>query len=144
VSTLLKVILSGATLCSFLWALPAIAEPESEEVLLSTCFRNNGEEGFCLATITNEVKPFPEPLPPEQQPDNIWAPAVHWKPLNQGRWLLVWNEPAGDGLQLATTRDLATWTHNPNATFPRAADHGSLFLAPRGRVGWLVESAPSK
>ncbi len=54
-----------------------------------------------------------------------------------GRWLLVWDEPAGGGMQLATSPDLKTWTHNKSATFPRAAQHGTLFLAPRSAVGWF-------
>lgn len=53
------------------------------------------------------------------------------------RWLLVWDEPAGDGLQLATSPDLRTWTHHQQAQFPRGAHHGTLFLAPRSAAGWL-------
>jgi hypothetical protein len=54
------------------------------------------------------------------------------------RWLLVWDEPAGDGLQLATSPDLKTWTHIKSATFPHLAQHGTLFLAPRKVVAWLA------
>jgi beta-xylosidase len=55
----------------------------------------------------------------------------------QGRWLLAWDEPAGGGLQLATSPDLKAWTHVRSATFPPHAQHGTLFLAPRSAVGWL-------
>ena len=57
-----------------------------------------------------------------------------------GRWLLLWDEPAGGGMQLATSPDLKTWTHRKKATFPRAAQHGTVFLAPRKAVGWLAPS----
>ena len=53
------------------------------------------------------------------------------------RWLLVWDEPAGDGLQLATSPDLQQWTHQRQATLPSHGLHGSLFLAPRQAVAWL-------
>lgn len=56
---------------------------------------------------------------------------------HQGRWRLIWDEPAGGGLQLATSPDLETWTHNKAATFPRGALHGTAFLAPHHAVGWL-------
>ena len=49
----------------------------------------------------------------------------------KGRWLLVWDEPAGDGFQLATSPDLKTWTHVRNAKFAFEGKtfHGTLFLA---------------
>ncbi len=53
------------------------------------------------------------------------------------RWLLVWDEPAGDGLQLATSADLLTWTHRKDATLPAKEFHGTLFYAPKASVGWL-------
>jgi len=56
------------------------------------------------------------------------------------RWLLVWDEPAGDGVQLATSPDLKTWTHIKAATFPPHALHGTLLLAPRSAVGCLGTS----
>lgn len=52
-------------------------------------------------------------------------------------WLLVWDEPAGDGLQLATSDDLLKWTHHKEATLPREVFHGTLFYAPKSAVGWL-------
>lgn len=57
----------------------------------------------------------------------------------QDRWLLLWDEPAGNGFQLATSPDLATWTHVRNAKLPKPGLHGTLFLAPRGSVGWLKD-----
>ena len=55
------------------------------------------------------------------------------------RWLLVWDEPAGDGFQLATSPDLKSWTHHKNAKFAFQGKtfHGTLFLAPRSAVSWL-------
>lgn len=54
-----------------------------------------------------------------------------------GRWLLVWDEPAGGGMQLATSPDLKSWTHVKQATFPSRAQHGTLFRAPSQAVPWL-------
>ncbi|MFO1522750.1 MAG: family 43 glycosylhydrolase [Kiritimatiellia bacterium] len=58
---------------------------------------------------------------------------------HQGRWLLVWDEPAGDGFQLAASPDLRTWTHVKDADFAFAGKtfHGTLFTAPRSAVAWL-------
>lgn len=53
------------------------------------------------------------------------------------RWLLAWDEPAGGGMQLATSPDLKAWLHIKQATFPPHAQHGTLFLAPKKEVGWL-------
>ena len=53
------------------------------------------------------------------------------------RWTLIWDEPAGDGLQLATSDDLLKWTHRKDATLPRKEFHGTLFYAPKSAVGWL-------
>lgn len=53
------------------------------------------------------------------------------------QWWLYWDEPAGHGLQLATSPDLATWTHMKAFSFPAKAKHGTAFLAPRAAVGWL-------
>ena len=57
----------------------------------------------------------------------------------QGRWLLVWDEPAGAGFQLAESPDLKTWTYRRDARFPFAGKtfHGTLFTAPRSAVAWL-------
>jgi len=63
------------------------------------------------------------------------GPSLLW--VND-RWILIWDEPAGNGLQLATSPDLSAWTHVKTATFPSPAQHGTLFLAPRENVGWLV------
>ena len=53
------------------------------------------------------------------------------------RWTLIWDEPAGDGLQLATSDDLIKWTHRKDATLRRKEFHGTLFYAPRSAIGWL-------
>jgi len=55
----------------------------------------------------------------------------------QDHWILVWDEPAGDGLQLATSDDLLKWTHQKEATLPPAEFHGTLFYAPKSAVGWI-------
>jgi len=52
-------------------------------------------------------------------------------------WILVWDEPAGDGLQLATSEDLIKWTHRKDAKLPPKELHGTLFYAPKSAVGWL-------
>lgn len=63
---------------------------------------------------------------------------------HQGRWLLAWDEPAGGGMQLATSPDLKAWMHLKQATFPPHAQHGTLFQAPRQVVGWLKEPPPTQ
>jgi beta-galactosidase len=55
----------------------------------------------------------------------------------KNQWLLGWDEPAGDGIQLATSPDLKEWIHLRTAKFPRKALHGTLFLAPKSAVAWL-------
>jgi beta-xylosidase len=61
--------------------------------------------------------------------------------LREGsQWLLVWDEPAGRGMQMATSPDLANWTHVKDARFPRKAQHGTLFKAPRAAVSWLFQN----
>jgi len=55
----------------------------------------------------------------------------------KNKWLLLWDEPAGDEFQIATSPDLKNWTHNRKAQFPAKGKHGTLFLAPRSTVGWL-------
>ena len=59
------------------------------------------------------------------------------------QWRLYWDEPAGHGMQLATTPDLVTWTHVKKFTFPAKAKHGTAFLAPRAAVGWLKQPPSS-
>lgn len=61
-----------------------------------------------------------------------------------GRWMLVWDEPAGGGMQLATSPDLVTWTHVRAARFPPRAQHGTLFTAPRSAVGWCTGRAAAR
>ena len=52
-------------------------------------------------------------------------------------WWFVWDEPAGAHLQLATSQNLESWTHQKTTTFPPRAQHGTLFLAPKSVVAWL-------
>lgn len=54
------------------------------------------------------------------------------------QWWLYWDEPAGHGMQLATSPDLVTWTHQKGLVFPAGAKHGTAFIAPRTAVGWLA------
>ena len=76
---------------------------------------------------------------PEPRKSMAEGPALlHW----QGCWLLAWDEPAGGGMQLATSADLKAWTHLKQARFPPHAQHGTLFLAPKSAVGWLTQTFP--
>lgn len=59
-------------------------------------------------------------------------------------WLLGWDEPAGAGIQLASSPDLQEWTHLRQAKFPAKGLHGTLFLAPRSVIGWQIPAAPAK
>jgi hypothetical protein len=52
-------------------------------------------------------------------------------------WWLVWDEPAGGHLQLATSTDLKAWTHHKGTKFPPRAQHGTLFLAPKTSAKWI-------
>lgn len=54
----------------------------------------------------------------------------------RNQWWLYWDEPAGHGMQLATSPDLVNWTHQRKLLFPAGAKHGTAFLAPRAAVGW--------
>ena len=56
----------------------------------------------------------------------------------QDRWWLYWDEPAGHGIQLATSPDLEHWTHIRSASFPRGSKHGTAFFAPRAAIGSLA------
>jgi len=57
-------------------------------------------------------------------------------------WTLIWDEPAGDGLQLATSPDLLKWTHRKDATLPRHEFHGTLFFAPKAPLSPGLFGAP--
>jgi hypothetical protein len=35
-----------------------------------------------------QIRPFPASLPDEDQPDNIWAPEIHWDPLKKDFFIL--------------------------------------------------------
>lgn len=56
----------------------------------------------------------------------------------RNQWWLYWDEPAGHGMQLATSSDLVNWTHQRKFVFPAGAKHGTAFLAPRSAIGWLA------
>lgn len=58
------------------------------------------------------------------------------------QWWLYWDEPAGNGMQLATSPDLVEWTHQKKFTFPAGAKHGTAFIAPRAAIGWLRRDQP--
>ena len=55
----------------------------------------------------------------------------------QGRWWLYWDEPAGSGINRATSSDLKTWTHRVDLAMPPGIHHGTVFYAPRSAIGWL-------
>ncbi len=57
-------------------------------------------------------------------------------------WWLYWDEPAGNGMQAARSPDLENWTHVKAASFPKKAQHGTAFLAPKRAVGWLSGMHP--
>jgi beta-xylosidase len=82
----------------------------------------------------NHSRMFSNPAPRKAMAE---GPSLLWV---DNHWLLAWDEPAGSGVQLATSPDLKTWTHLKQATFPHPAQHGTLFLAPRGAVGWLIQT----
>ena len=71
---------------------------------------------------------------PEPRKSMAEGPSLLW--LND-RWLLTWDEPAGSGLQLATSPDLKKWTHIKSAKFPVHGQHGTLFFAPESVVDSL-------
>lgn len=81
----------------------------------------------------NYSKMFNNPAPPKSMAE---GPSLL---RYNNQWLLIWDEPAGAGIQLATSADLETWTHRKEASFPKGAHHGTVFLAPRETVGWGKE-----
>ncbi len=62
----------------------------------------------------------------------------------KNQWWLYWDEPAGDGIQVATSSDLKTWIHVKGAVFPAGAKHGTVFLAPKAAVDGLRHTPPAK
>lgn len=58
----------------------------------------------------------------------------------QNEWWLYWDEPAGSGINLATSPDLKTWTHRRNLVMPPKIHHGTAFFAPRRAVAWLRQA----
>lgn len=79
----------------------------------------------------NYSKMFNNPDPPKSMAEGPSLLQFH------GQWLLSWDEPAGAGIQLATSPDLETWTHHKEANFPRGVKHGTLFAAPREAIAWM-------
>ncbi len=54
-----------------------------------------------------KVLPFPEVLPPKDQPGNVWAPEICWDPV-QRNYLIIWSSttsPAGHRLYASRTAD---------------------------------------
>ena len=108
-----------------------------------------------------QVKPFPGSLPADDQPDNIWAPEIHWDPLKQDYFILFAsttprernddddsNNNGQRGSQydnrmfITRTKDFRTFT-GAKLFFDRGfalidAQHGTLFTAPRKVTGWLT------
>ena len=62
----------------------------------------------------------------------------------QRQWWLYWDEPAGSGLNLATSRDLKHWTHRKELLMPARGQHGTAFFAPKQAVGWLDTASPGR
>lgn len=79
----------------------------------------------------NHAPMFSNPEPAKSMAE---GQSLLWR---QERWWLYWDEPAGGGIQLATSPDLEKWTHLKDASLPRGAKHGTAFVAPRAAVGWL-------
>lgn len=80
----------------------------------------------------NHSPMFTNPDPPRSMAE---GPSL----LRRGElWWLYWDEPAGAGIQLATSPDLEHWTHIKAAKLPPRAQHGTAFCAPRATVGWLT------
>jgi hypothetical protein len=72
----------------------------------------------CTKNLANwsdpiQVRPFPESLPKEDQPDNVWAPELN-------------HDPAKNDF----------FNHRKNVKFPPRAQHGTLFLAPQSAIAW--------
>ncbi len=55
-------------------------------------------------------------------------------------WWLYWDEPAGNGMQLATSPDLSTWTHIKGSSFPHKAQHGTIIVVPASAVKQLLKN----
>jgi len=58
----------------------------------------------------------------------------------QNKWWLYWDEPAGDGMQMATSDDLKTWTFVKDKSFPAKAQHGTIIVVPESAVKQLLKS----
>lgn len=86
----------------------------------------------------NHSPMFSNPAPRKAMAE---GPSLLWL---DDHWLLTWDEPAGGGVQLATSTDLKKWTHVKQAKFPHPAQHGTLFLAPRKVVESLVPTLSTK
>jgi sucrose-6-phosphate hydrolase SacC (GH32 family) len=47
------------------------------------------------------------------------------------KWWLYWDEPAGNGMQMATSDDLKTWNFVKEKSFPEKAQHGTIIVVPQ-------------
>lgn len=56
----------------------------------------------------------------------------------QNKWWLYWDEPAGDGMQMAISDDLKTWNFLKDKKFPQKAQHGTIIVVPARVVKHLV------
>ncbi len=56
------------------------------------------------------------------------------------KWWLYWDEPAGDGMQMATSDDLKSWTFVKEKSFPEKAQHGTIIVVPEKVVKGLIST----
>jgi len=59
---------------------------------------------------------------------------LHFK----NKWWLYWDEPAGNGMQMATSTDLKTWIFVKDKSFPAKAQHGTIIVVPQHTVESLI------
>jgi hypothetical protein len=55
------------------------------------------------------------------------------------KWWLYWDEPAGDGMQVAVSDDLKTWNFINEKSFPKKAQHGTIIVVPAKVVKHLIK-----
>lgn len=89
-----------------------------------------------FSPLTGPIAGNHSPMFSDPRPRNSMAEGPSLLLYNQ-TWWFVWDEPAGGHLQLATSPDLQTWNHRKETRFPPRAQHGTLFLAPKGAVAWM-------
>ncbi len=63
---------------------------------------------------------------------------------HKGKWWLYWDEPAGNGMQLAVSDDLTVWKHIKEATFPKHEGDPRRFKAHHGTIIVVPEEAIKK